>query len=81
MEGSDIMLSKNGVKVRFLICLGLYFLSGSQMITGWMGTLCGVIGTIELATALLQYSPVNDMKILANIKMFAANTWKVKVAH
>lgn len=75
------MLSKNGIKVRFLISFGLFFLSGSQIVTGWMGTLCGVIGTIELATALLQYSPVNDISVLANIKTVAVNTWKVKVAN
>lgn len=75
------MLSKNGVIVRYLICLGLFFLSGSQIITGSLGTLCGVIGTIELATALLQYSPVNDLKVVANIKTSAVNVWKLKVAH
>ena len=55
------MLSKNEVIVRYLVCLVLFFLSGSKMVTGWPATMCGVIGTIELGTALLQYSPLHEL--------------------
>jgi hypothetical protein len=58
------MLSKNGVRIRFIICLSLFFLSGSQLITGGIATLCGVIGVIELSTALLRYSPVCEIKAM-----------------
>ena len=69
------MLSKNEVIVRYLICLVLFFLSGSEMITGWPATLCGVIGTIELATALLQYSPLHERSnsLQHEIKTYASN--------
>jgi hypothetical protein len=69
MKESDIMLSKNGVRIRFAICICLFFLSGSQLITGWMGTICGVVGTIELATAILRYSPVCDLKKNINLNV------------
>lgn len=80
MKESDNMLTKNSVKIRLAISLCVFFLSGSQLITGGWGTLCGVIGTIELATALLRYSPVNDLKDVANIKIEPARVWKLKVA-
>jgi hypothetical protein len=54
------MLSKNEVIFRYLTCLVLFFLSGSEIVTGWPATICGVIGTIELATALLRYSPLHE---------------------
>lgn len=58
---SDSMLSKKEVKIRYLICLVLFFLSGTKIITGWPAAICGVVGTMELATALLWYSPFNDI--------------------
>lgn len=55
--------------MRYLACLILYFLSGSQIVTGWAGTMCGVLGTIELATALLRYSPLHEaLSMLRPIK-------------
>ncbi|MEA4926227.1 MAG: hypothetical protein VB084_13065 [Syntrophomonadaceae bacterium] len=74
------MLTKNGVKIRLAISLGLFLLSGSQLITGGWGTLCGVIGTMELATALLGYSPVNDLKMIANFRNEPDKNWSIKVA-
>jgi len=52
------MLSKNEVIVKYFVSFILFFLSGSEMITGWPAAICGVVGCIELATALLQYSPL-----------------------
>lgn len=74
------MLTKNGAKIRLVISLGLFFLSGSQLITGGLGALCGVVGTIELATALLRYSPVNDLKAVANIEKDPVTVWNLKTA-
>lgn len=65
---SDNMLSKKEVKIRYLICLALFFLSGSKIITGWPAAICGVVGTMELATALLWYSPLHDTIIPFNPK-------------
>lgn len=62
------MLSRNGVITRYIICLACFILSGSGLVTGWLGAICGTVGTIELATAVLRYSPLNDMKIFLNIK-------------
>jgi len=54
------MLNRKEVIMRYVACLILYCLSGSGTVTGWAGTICGVLGTIELATALLRYSPVHE---------------------
>lgn len=51
------MLTKDGIWARFIFALCFFLLSGSGMVTGWPATLCGVLGTVELATALLHYSP------------------------
>ena len=55
------MLSKDGARARLIFALCLFLLSGSEMITGWMATLSGVLGTVELATALLRYSPLQEL--------------------
>jgi hypothetical protein len=55
------MLSSDGAWARFIFSLCFFLLSGSEMITGWLATLSGVAGTIELATALMRYSPLQDL--------------------
>lgn len=55
-----MMLSKQSVIIRYIICFSCFLLSGTEAITGWPATICGVVGTIELATALLQYSPLYE---------------------
>ncbi len=62
------MLSKNGVLIRYTFCFCCFILSGTELITGWLGTICGILGTIELATAMLRYSPLNDIKFYLNHK-------------
>lgn len=62
------MLSKEGVIIRYMLCLGCFLLSGTETITGWPATICGVVGTIELATALLQYSPLHEIMESLNWK-------------
>jgi len=52
------MLSKNEVIIKYFVSFVLFFLSGSEMITGWPASICGIVGCMELATALLQYSPL-----------------------
>lgn len=55
------MLTRDGVIARFILAFCFFFLSGSGIITGGLATLSGVLGTIELATALLRYSPLYDI--------------------
>ena len=55
------MLSKDGAKARFVFALCFFFLSGSEMLTGWPATVSGVLGTVELATALLRWSPLVEL--------------------
>lgn len=55
------MLTRDGVIARFILAFCFFFLSGSEIITGGLATLSGVLGTIELATALLRYSPLYDL--------------------
>ena len=52
------MLSRDGVIARFIFAFCFYFLSGTQMVTGWLATICGVLGTVVLTSALLRYSPL-----------------------
>ncbi len=55
------MLSSDGAWARLIFSFCLFLLSGSEMITGWLATLAGVAGTVELATALLRYSPLHEL--------------------
>ena len=52
------MLTRDGVIARYLFAVCFFFLSGTEMVTGWPATCCGVAGTIELATALNRWSPL-----------------------
>jgi len=55
------MLSKKESLVRFLVAVGLLSLSGTGTVTGNVATICGILGTVELATSLLRYSPLMDV--------------------
>lgn len=73
------MLSLKGVIIRCAICLGCFLLSGSGTITGWPATVCGVFGTIELASALLRYSPLCELLAISRLKVpkiILADSWK-----
>lgn len=52
------MLTRDGVIARYIFAFCFFFLSGTEMVTGWPATCCGVAGTIELATALHRWSPL-----------------------
>ncbi|KUG03466.1 hypothetical protein ASZ90_019102 [hydrocarbon metagenome] len=55
------MLSKDGVIARYILAFCFFFLSGSQMLTGTAGAISGILGTVELGTALLRYSPLYEL--------------------
>lgn len=55
------MLSNDGVWARIIFAFCFFLLSGSQMVTGWPATICGVVGTMELASGLLGYSPLVEL--------------------
>ncbi len=55
------MLSKDGVQARFILAFCFFFLSGTQMITGNLATISGILGTVELTTGLLHYSPLYEL--------------------
>ncbi|MDD3269824.1 MAG: hypothetical protein PHX14_10910 [Syntrophomonadaceae bacterium] len=55
------MLSRDGVIARYILAFCFFFLSGSQLISGWPATVSGVLGCIELSTALLCYSPLYEI--------------------
>lgn len=52
------MLGRDGVIARFIFGFCFYFLSGTGMVKGGIATICGVLGTVALTSALLHYSPV-----------------------
>ncbi len=55
------MITKDGVIARFIFTFCLFYLSGSQILTGWAGATCGIIGTAFLVSALMQYSPIYEL--------------------
>ncbi|MEN6351094.1 MAG: YgaP-like transmembrane domain [Syntrophomonas sp.] len=55
------MLSRDGVIARFILAFCFFFLSGSEMITGTLAAISGILGSIELATGLLRYSPLYEI--------------------
>ncbi|HEX3012592.1 MAG TPA: hypothetical protein VHQ70_11305 [Syntrophomonadaceae bacterium] len=55
------MLSRDGITARYVLALCFFFASGSQLVTGWAAGICGVLGTVELATAFLRYSPLCEI--------------------
>ncbi|WP_061214247.1 YgaP-like transmembrane domain [Syntrophomonas wolfei] len=55
------MLSRDGVIARYILAFCFFFSSGSEMLTGWLATLSGILGCVELATALLKYSPLYEL--------------------
>ena len=55
------MLTRDGVIARFILAFCFFFLSGTEILTGGLATLSGVLGTVELATALLRYSPLQEI--------------------
>lgn len=54
------MLSKDGVIARYIFSFCFFFTSGTEMVTGYLAAFCGVMGVVELATALLAYSPLYE---------------------
>lgn len=62
------MLTRDGVIARYIFAFCFFFLSGSGIVTGWLGGLCGILGTMELVTALQRYSPLYDMYDLVTQK-------------
>lgn len=52
------MLSRDGVIARYIFAFCFFFLPGSEMISGWPATVCGLLGSIELASGVLGYSPL-----------------------
>ncbi|QGT99745.1 hypothetical protein SYNTR_1152 [Candidatus Syntrophocurvum alkaliphilum] len=55
------MLTRDGVIARYILAFCFFFASGTEMVTGFYGMICGILGTIELATALLRYSPLYEI--------------------
>lgn len=62
------MLNRDGVITRFLFAFCFYFLSGTQMVTGHLATISGVLGTIALTSAILHYSPLVEYLALKKPK-------------
>lgn len=54
------MLSKDGIIARYIFSFCFFFTSGTEMVTGYMAAFFGIMGVIELATALLAYSPLYE---------------------
>jgi hypothetical protein len=71
------MLSKKSVIIRYAIFLVCFLLSGTETVTGWTATFCGVFGTIELASALLRYSPLVELLSMSGIRLSGVSlkTW------
>lgn len=62
------MLSKDAVIAHYLFSFCCFFASGTEILVGWLATLSGICGTIFLASALLNYSPLVDLLALRKKK-------------
>lgn len=63
------MLSKDGVIARYILAFCFFFLSGSEMVTGWWATASGILGTVEITTALMKYSPLYELHDIIQEKL------------
>ncbi|MGS0764823.1 hypothetical protein [Syntrophomonas curvata] len=63
------MLTRDGVIARFILWFCFYFLSGTGMVEGGAATICGVLGTVALTSALLHYSPLVEFLTIRTEKM------------
>lgn len=55
------MLTNREALLRLVVAIGLFLLSGTETVTGSAAMVCGILGTMELATALLRYSPLMEL--------------------
>lgn len=55
------MLTRDGIIARFILAFCCFFISGTEMIKGWPATVSGILGCVELSTALLRYSPLYEL--------------------
>lgn len=72
------MLTRDGVIARYIFAFCFYFLSGTEMVTGWMAAISGTLGTVELATALLRYSPWYELYEILHTRYEQAKSLKSK---
>jgi len=68
------LLTRDGVIARYIFAFCFFLLSGSELITGWPAAFSGIMGTIELATALMRYSPLYDLKDVLAEKVIKASS-------
>lgn len=55
------MLSRDGVIARYILAFCFFLLPGSGILTGNAAAFCGIMGVVELSTALLHYSPAYEL--------------------
>lgn len=55
------MLSKDAVITRYVFSFCFFFASGIGLLSGIWATLSSILATVELATALLRYSPLLEL--------------------
>lgn len=58
------MLNQDGIKARYIFALCFFLASGSGMVGGLPATLCGIMGCIELSSALLGFSPLHALVLV-----------------
>ncbi|HHW60899.1 MAG TPA: hypothetical protein GX404_03235 [Syntrophomonadaceae bacterium] len=55
------MLNQAEVMIRYIVAISCYVLSGTATVTGNLAGLCGVLGTVELVTGIMRYSPLMEL--------------------
>ncbi len=69
------MLTKDGIIARYIFAFCLFLMSGTEAVTGSIAAWFGVLGTIELTTALLRYSPLVVLIEILNRKYKLNRFW------
>lgn len=57
----DDMLTRDGVIARYILGFCFFFLPFTEMLTGNLAAVSGVLGVVEITTAILRYSPLNEL--------------------
>ncbi len=55
------MLTRDGVIGRLILAVSFFFAPASGLVSGWLAAICGIMGIIQVGSAVLRYSPLKDL--------------------
>lgn len=55
------MLCKDGITARYILAFCFFLVSAAELVSGTVAMICGILGVVELSTALLKFSPIIEL--------------------